>query len=158
MGALAFVYRWVVGTWVGALFAFGALFAPALFRAMTPPEAGAVVRQVIPALDALGLGAAAIAVAAGWLLEGLGERRARARLVLLALAAALAGVSAGWVSPRMATLRAQAGAGISSLSREDPVRREFGRLHGASSGLMLLEWLLVSAALALAPVRGARRE
>jgi len=157
MGALPFLYRWVIGTWAGALLAFGALFAPALFRVFTPPEAGEVVRQVIPALDALGLAAVAVAVAVALMLEGASTRRARARLALLALAAALAGASAGWVTPKMASLREEAGGAISALARDNPVRRQFGQLHGVSSGLMLLEWLLASAALAAAPGRRERQ-
>lgn len=156
MRALPFLYRWVVGMWAGGLLAFGAVFAPALFEAMTPPEAGRIVRQVIPALDALGLVAVAIAVACALRLEGVGTRGARSRLVVLALAAAMAGVSAGWLGPKMAQLRDDAGGEISSLSREHPVRREFGRLHGVSFALMLGEWLLASAALVLAPNRRSR--
>lgn len=151
MAFWGFLYRWAVGTWAGALLAFGAVFAPALFRVFTPPEAGSVVRQVIPVLDAAGLVALLLALVSAWRLEGFASRRARWTAALLLLAALCVGISAGLVTPRMTALRESAGDRISELPREHPTRRAFGQLHGVSSGLMLLEWLLATAALALAP-------
>lgn len=151
MGLWSFLFRWTLGTWAGALLAFGAVFAPALFRVFTPPEAGSVVRQVIPILDAAGLLMLALALVSLWRLGGWGTRRAKLTSALILGAALLTGISAGVITPRMAELRAAAGEGISALPREHPTRREFGRLHGMSSGLMLLEWALATAALALAP-------
>lgn len=153
MAAWVFLYRWALGVWTGALLAFFAVFAPALFRSLAPPEAGGVVRQVVPVLDAAGLWAVTLALLASLRLEAVASRAAKRRLALLLATALCIGVSLGYVTPRLAALRSEAQHRVSELSPEHPVRREFRQLHGLSSGLMALEWLMATLAFAWAPRR-----
>ncbi len=149
MELLRYLHRLLLGVWIGALLCFGAVVAPTLFRVLTPGEAGAVVRRVLPVLDTYGVIAGVALLVLAWVCEGppRGRARLRAGLVGAMTIAALGSVLV--ISPRMAALRAQAADQVSELPPEHPVRREFGRLHGASSALSLAELLLGLAALAI---------
>jgi len=149
MGLLRYLHRLLLGVWIGALLCFGAVLAPALFQALTPGQAGAVVHLIFPRLDAFTVAAGFVLLGLGVAAEGAPKGRARWRVGLLGAMTVLALASAFAVTPRMAVLRSQAGGNISDLPREDPIRREFGRLHGVSSVLMLGEVLLGLAVLAL---------
>jgi hypothetical protein len=144
-----FVWRLLLGAWVGALLCFGALVAPALFRTLSPAEAGDVVRQVIPALDTYGMVAALLLLALSYP-EG-SDRRTWIRRGLLIGMGALAAVSLLVITPRMEALHAEAGGRISDVPRTDPRRQQFGRLHGASNALFAGVLVLGLAGLALPP-------
>ncbi len=137
-----YLHRLLLGVWLGALLCFGAVVAPALFRALTPAQAGSVVHLVFPRLDAFTVFAGFALLALGAGVEGWPTGRARVRAALVVGMTALACASAFAVTPRMADLRAQAGSEMSSLPSEHPLRREFGRLHGVSSMVLLGELLL----------------
>lgn len=151
-GLFDYLHRLLLGLWIGGLLCFGAAVAPALFQALAPGQAAAVVQLVFPRLDAF-------TVAAGFALLGLGlalEGRPRGaglwRQGLVLGMTVLACASAFAVTPRMARLRAQAHGSLSDLPKDDPIRRQFGQLHGASSTLLLGQLLLGLGALAL-PLR-----
>lgn len=151
---LPYVWRLLLGAWVGALLCFGVVVAPALFRALPPAEAGAVVRQVIPVLDGYGMAAAATLLALSYK-EGR-DRRAWIRSGLLTAMGVLAAASFFIITPRMEALRTQAAGHISDLPMTDPHRQEFGRLHGASSAASAAVLVLGLASLALPPRPRAR--
>jgi len=146
---LLYVWRLLLGAWVGALLCFGVVVAPALFRALPPVEAGLVVRQVIPALDVFGM-AAAVALLGLWM-RGARDRKAWIARGLVAAMGSLAALSFLVITPRMEALRAAAGGQISELPAEDARRQEFGRLHGASSAASAAVLVLGIASLALPP-------
>ena len=152
MATFSYLYRLLLGLWLGAIVCFAAVVAPALFQALTPAQAGGVVRGIIPVLDRFALlaGPALLAISIG--LEGLPRRRgAWLRGALLLAMTLCGGVSGGWVTPRLDSIRAQSGDRISALAAEDPLRQEFGRLHGGSTALMALELLAGLVALGLLP-------
>ena len=159
MRVISYFYRLILGVWLGGLVCFGAVVAPVLFRALSPAQAGSVVRGIIPVLDLGAMVGGPLLLALASALEGLPRRRAsRVRAGLLLLMTGCAGASGLWVTPRLDSLRAQSGDRISALSVDDPVRREFGRLHGASTALMGLELLAGLVALGLLPKdEGSRR-
>jgi hypothetical protein len=142
VGAVRYLYKLVLALWLGSLFFFAAAVAPALFRVFEPPQAGTVVRQLIPFLDTYGVLAAVtlIVLAAG--VEGRPRGRTLLRAAFLAGMGVLAAASMFGVTPRMERLRVSAGPSISALPPEDPVRRQFGMLHGVSTVLLLGEALL----------------
>lgn len=146
---LLYVWRLLLGAWVGALLCFAAVVAPALFRALPPVEAGSVVRQVIPVLDGYGMAAAIVLLALSYP-EG-GGRRTWIRRGVLAAMGVLAAVSFLAITPRMEALRAEASGRISDLPSTDPRRQEFGRLHGASSATSAAVLVLGLVGLALPP-------
>lgn len=131
-----------VAVWVGALLCFMALVTPALFQAYAPDEAAKAVRIILPRLDLVSAGLLIAAIATGL-------RLSRLRTGLLAVALLLALVSALYLTPTLAALRRQADDKLSQRSREDPLRKQFGRLHGVSSSAMVLELLLGLSALTL---------
>lgn len=133
----------LLALWIGASLFFAAVVTPALFAVSAPEDAARAVGRMLPRLDILtitltGL-AAALLVRKSWPM--------RLLLVGIILAAAL---SEFWVTPAVAAMREQAGAPISSLSKEDPLRKRFGMLHGLSSSLLVLRILLGVATLVLA--------
>jgi hypothetical protein len=147
-----YLHRLLLGVWIGALLCFGAVIAPSLFQALTPAQAGSVVHLVFPKLDAFTVFAGFALLAMGIAVEGRPAGRGRIRAGLVVAMTLLACTSAFAVTPRMAALRAQANPSMSDLPKEHPVRREFGRLHGVSSMLLLGEVLLGLGALAF-PLR-----
>lgn len=152
MGVIRFFYRLVVGVWMGGLLCFGAVLAPALFRVLTPEQAGSVVREVFPSLDVFALVAGVMLVALSVAHDGVPRSWLhRIRVVVLSVMFGCAAVSFWWVTPKMEALRRQANDSVSALPKEDPVRRQFGALHGVSATLMLAELAFGLGALALGP-------
>jgi hypothetical protein len=152
MAFARYLYRLLLGAWMGALLCFGAIVAPALFRELTPEFAGAVVRRIIPALDVAGMAAGLGLLGLGLWVEGAPRKRAAVRAALLGVMLLAAGTSYFVLRPRLAQLRGEAPAKMSELPKDHPVRREFGRLHGLSTFLMLGELVCGLVALGL-PLR-----
>lgn len=150
MELLRFVHRLLLGVWIGALLCFGAVVAPTLFRVLgSPAAAGGIVREIIPVLDVAGVLIAITVLVIEFVLGGWPRGRARIRWIALVFALALGGISIGYVVPRMSALRHQAENRISELPSADPLRREFGMLHGVSTMLMLMQLLAAATALAV---------
>lgn len=116
--------------WLGASILFAAAVAPALF-AVLPSRAlaGEVVGRVLPVLLYSGV---AIAVFVGGS-EALRGMRTRGLVALVVAATCGYGVSLG---RRIDQMRASIGGPIDALDAADGRRVEFGRLHGASVGLL----------------------
>lgn len=141
MRALASGFLFVAALWCGMLTFFGAFGARVVLE--TSPSlhaAGAVNAVLLDVLDAASLGAA--------LLLGLGlvlwnrvrpwTARARGYAVrFLAVAAVAAAASLFVVTPEMMERRAQMGP-IDLVSKDDPVRKAWGRLHGVSAVTLLV--------------------
>ena len=137
MPVLRYIHRLILTLWLGSIFFFAAAVAPALFRTLSGADSGAVVRELIPRIDAGGLLAGPLLIGLAWAVEGRPSGRARVRAVLWGTMAVLAAVSLTVVTPRLDRLRARAVPSISALPSDDPLRREFGALHGVSTLLML---------------------
>jgi hypothetical protein len=142
VAAVRYLYKLGLALWLGSLFFFAAAVAPALFKVFEPPQAGSVVRQLIPFLDTYGVLGAVGLIGLAAVVEGRPRGRALLRAALLAGMGALAAASLFGVTPRMERLRISAGPSLSALPPDDPVRRQFGMLHGVSTVLMLGEALL----------------
>lgn len=154
-GLLHALVLFVSALWCGLLTAFAA-GAGVVLAAAPSRSAGGVVNKAL--LDRLDLASYA---AAGLLLllvvRGGGEwprvRRGLAvRLALVAAAAAL--VSHLLVTPEMVALRDRMAAPVELVPKDDPMRREWGRLHGLSA-MTLLVRIAASAGL-FAAAYGAR--
>lgn len=144
----------VLSIWVGAMFGFGAFFAPALFRRLERAEAGMVAGAVLGRVESLGLVASGVLVvvvtlqgmAAGW------QWLELIRLLLVVKLLSLTLVSVMGIKPKMDTLKAEAGA-IHALPEEDPRQEEFGRLHKLSTALFTVNLLLGILLIALTAAR-----
>jgi hypothetical protein len=133
--------RLIAGLWLGSAF-FLMLAASAAFRAA--PNASA-------AADVVGAMLARwhyIALAAPLALFALELRHARKLVLIVLFVGILLAAAQAFVDVRIRTIRNSSVTPISELSREDPVRRRFGALHGVSMLLLLLQ--AVSAAVVVA--------
>jgi hypothetical protein len=140
---------WIVAllsAWLGAVFVVGAVVAPAAFAVLPSRTlAGALVGRVLPVLFWSGalLG---VLVAA---LTRAGDRARGARLasgIVMALACLGAQLV---VAPSIEHARLAAAGPIDALAPSDPRRVTFGRLHGASVGLLAVAGLAAAVALLL---------
>lgn len=82
-----------------------------------------------------------IALAAPLILFAFALRRGRSFLVVLLFSCVLLAAAQSFVDLRIRAIRRASPVAISALDRDDPVRRRFGMLHGASMGLLLLQAL-----------------
>ncbi|HTO06929.1 MAG TPA: DUF4149 domain-containing protein [Myxococcota bacterium] len=128
----------LLGVWVGALAALGAVFVPAAFEHLPTALAASVLGEGFAALDRSGAAIGALCAVLGWLdARRRGDAalatRLRALLPLVGVAAHLASGLA--VTPRIHALRVAAGGGIGQLPPGDPALAQFARLHAASRGL-----------------------
>ena len=118
--------------WLGSAF-FLMLAASAAFRAAPDPTAAAdVVGAMLTRWHY-------IAIAAPLLLFAVELRRVRRAVLVVLFVALLLAVAQSFVDLRIRTIRFTSPVPVSSLSPEDPVRRNFGALHGLSMMLLLLQ-------------------
>jgi len=69
---------------------------------------------------------------------GPGSRKFQLQLIILVAMLAASSYSALAISPRIDAIRTSTTTTIASLPDDSPVKREFGRLHGLSNGLLAL--------------------
>jgi hypothetical protein len=135
------ISRLLAAIWFGSG-AFILLSAAAVFRAAgTPTVAADVVGALLGRWHYIALGAPVLLLVYEW-------RRARASIIALLFAGALFASMQVLVDLRIRTIRNESSVAISSLDRNDPVRRRFGVYHGVSSILLLLQ--VVTAAVNIA--------
>lgn len=130
--------RLVAGLWLGSAF-FMMLAASAAFRAAsTPTEAADVVGAMLTRWHY-------IALAAPLLLFALELRRVRFGVLVALFIAIIVASLQGFADVRIRQIRWASDVPISSLDRDNPIRRQFGILHGVSSGLLLVQAVLAAA-------------
>jgi hypothetical protein len=90
-----------------------------------------------------------IALAAPIALLILEWRRARSLVLIIIFAGVVFAAAQAMIDLRIRSIRANSPVPISELSRQDPVRRNFGMLHGISTLLLLAQIATAGAALAV---------
>ena len=129
--------------------------APAAFRVLpTRALAGALVGQVLPVIFIAGIAIGSVAV----VLAPSGAPRMLARRIGAFGTMIGCLIAQGIIGPKIAALRVMIGPDIEALATADPLRVEFGRLHGISVlalGLAMV-FALVALASAVLAVRDAR--
>jgi hypothetical protein len=152
------VARFIHAIWLGSGLFLIAVAAPAAFRtAPSSTIAADLVGAMLMRWHYIALGAPLILLVVDW-------RRGRIHVLAIVFVAIL--LAAGQVAAdlRIRTIRAKSPVPITELSREDPLRREFGRLHGISTLLLLMQVIAAGVALAMdreaypAPAPAAMRE
>ena len=147
---VSFVYRLAAGTLLGAQLFFAAVAAQAIFTAEIaalpredPHRAAAadLVGVLLAHLDRLTLTLAAAGALCAISLARLGLASARRAAVPMLLAGLLALISSAWVTPQIHALRLAGGTGTPA----------FGRMHGLSGLLLLLEMAALAVAVWIAP-------
>ncbi len=115
--------------WGGAALVVVASVAPAAFRVLpTRTLAGALVGQVLPVLFISGLVVGIVSM----MLTPRGAPRMRLRRIGGAGTMLGCVVAQVIIGPRIAALREKIGPSVEALATTDPLRVEFGRLHGFS--------------------------
>lgn len=147
---VSFVYRLAAGASFGAQLFFAAVAAQAIFTAEVaalprddPRRAAAadLVGLLLAHLDRLTLTLAGTGALAAIALARLGVANARRAAVPMLLTGLLALASSAWVTPQIHALRLAGETGTPA----------FGRLHGLSGLLLLLELAALASALWIAP-------
>jgi hypothetical protein len=135
--------RFVHAIWLGSGLFLIAVAAPAAFRgAPNATVAADVVGAMLTRWHYIALLAPLLLLVLDW-------RRGRTYVLAIVFAGiVLAALQAG-TDLRIRQIRASSPVPISDLPREDQVRRQFGRLHGISSMLLLLQVIAAGVALAM---------
>jgi len=132
------VHRLIAALWLGSAF-FLMLAASAAFRTAPSPTAAADVVGAMLARWHY------IALAAPLILFAIELRRVRRVVLSLLFIAVILASAQVLVDLRIRSIRMQSPVAISSLDRRDPLRRQFGALHGVSMLLLLLQSLAAAA-------------
>ena len=121
----------LLAMWLGGATLVATTVAPAAFAVLpTRALAGALVGRVLPQVFYAGMLLGAIAAALAWTDRTAPHAAARA---IASLGTVVACAVAQWViGPRIARLRETIGSSVEALATTDPLRMEFGRLHGLS--------------------------
>ena len=135
--------RYVHAIWLGSGLFLIAVAAPAAFRAAPNPTVAAdLVGAMLMRWHYIALGAPLLLLFLDW-------RRGRLYVLLIVFIAIVFASLEVAADLKIRSLRASTPVPISELSREDPVRRQFGRLHGISTLLLLMQVIAAGAALAM---------
>ncbi len=129
MNYLDALYRLAVSLWAGGNAIFTLMLTPILFKTESRDVAGRIVGNLFPGYFRWGLACGAIA-----LICRLAGRGFDLRLPVIVLVAMLAVTSfqAFYVEPRAAELKRRIGS-FETTSKDDPLRKEFAKLHGVSA-------------------------
>ena len=130
----------LLAMWLGGATLVATTVAPAAFAVLpTRALAGALVGRVLPQVFYAGMLLGAVAAALAWTDRTAPHATARA---VASLGTVVACAVAQWViGPRIARLRETIGPSVEALATTDPLRVEFGRLHGLSASLQLVPLL-----------------
>ena len=130
---LRFVYLLSIALWIGGMAFFSFTVAPSIFKMLGREEAGRVVADIFPKYYWQGIICGVIALATSVAL-GVRERWNSpliVRTLMLGLMLIAVLYSVAILQPKIQAVRAQI-TSFESLSPTDPLRLEFGRLHGRS--------------------------
>ncbi len=144
---LRFASLLVLVLWIGGLATLGFVGAPAIFDVLETRDpaggrtlAALVFGAILSRFHRLSWLLGVLLIALLGLRAALGPRPRRTGLRIWTAAAMLAmSLTAGlWIAPRIEAIRASTPGAIARLTDGDPIKSEFGRLHGASTVLMVL--------------------
>lgn len=146
---LRYLYVLALVAWLGGMLVIGAIVAPSAFEVLPQQQmsgrllAGALIGDVLRRFQLVSYGAGVVLLVALTAMKLIGPRPPSfgLRAALIGGMLAVAVVSGVWVTGRLNRLQQQIGAPASTLSESDPRRAEFGRLHGLSTTLMLINMI-----------------
>jgi uncharacterized membrane protein len=130
---LRFIYLLSIALWLGGMAFFSFIAAPSIFKALPREEAGKVVSDIFPKYYWQGMICGAIALVTSVAL-GMRDRWNMLLIVrTMVIGVMVIGILYAVVilQPKIQAVKAQM-ASFESLTPTDPLRLEFGRLHGRS--------------------------
>lgn len=147
MDAMRFVSLLLTSLWIGGLLALGYVAAPAAFDVMQTHDpvngralAGELFGVILLRAQHWLIAAGAVQAVLLNVRAALGPRprQYKPQLIVVMLMIGVTGYSAFVLAPRIDQIRVAANGPIAALADDNPMKSEFGRLHGWSNGLMAL--------------------
>lgn len=147
MIVLRYLYALALVVWLGGMIVLGAVVAPLTFQVLQAQEpatgralAGAVFGAVLARFHIVAYlaGAGLLATLAAMALLGPRPAAFAIRTAIAGAMLAVALYSGLVIAGRIERLQRDIGAPVSALREDDPRRARFGRLHGFSTTLMLV--------------------
>ena len=144
---LRYVYISGLTLWLGGMITLGAVAAPVAFAVLQSQQptggralAGAVFGEMLRRFNYVtyGCGAAMLIALAGMALLGPRPLSFAIRSGIVAAMLIVSLYSGIWVTGQIERLQASIDTPVSSLANDDPRRARFGRLHGLSTVLMMI--------------------
>ncbi len=129
MSVVPVIYRLALSFWVGGVALFTLILTPILFKTQPRDLAGKIVGVLFPGYFRWGLACGAVALLCLLLQRG---RNFIPAIILLLLMLAATTFQALVLEPKAAALKVQIGS-FETTSKDDPLRREFARLHAVSA-------------------------
>jgi hypothetical protein len=126
------LYHIAISFWTGGATLFTLVLTPIIFKTQTRDLAGQIVGTLFPGYFRWGLACGVCALLARLFMK---ERGLLAVGIICAMLA-LTSFQAFYLEPRVARLKQQIPS-FETTSKEHPLRKEFGRLHGVSAGCNL---------------------
>jgi uncharacterized protein DUF4149 len=123
------LYRLAVSLWAGGNAIFTLMLTPILFKTENSDVAGRIVGNLFPGYFRWGLACGVIALVCRLAGRGLDLKLP---VIVLAAMLALTSFQAFYVEPRAAKLKQEI-VSFEKTSKEDPLRKEFSKLHGVSA-------------------------
>jgi len=128
MQITAAIFRLAIAFWVGGAALFSFVLTPILFKTQPRDLAAKIVGVLFPGYFRWGLATGAVAVACLLILRG---RYFLPALTLLVLMLGLTSYQAFSIEPRAVVLKERI-VSFETTDKDDPLRKEFSKLHGIS--------------------------
>lgn len=129
MQAVTVIYRLAVSLWLGGAALFTFVLTPILFRSESRDVAGRIVGLLFPGYFRWGLACGIVALICRVILSGKGVVPSSAIIGAMLL---LSSFQAFYIEPKAAELKRQI-VSFETTSKDDPLRKEFAKLHGVSA-------------------------
>lgn len=123
------LYRLAISLWAGGNAIFTLMLTPVLFKTESRDVAGRIVGNLFPGYFRWGVACGVIALVCRLAARGFDLKLP---VILLAVMLAMTTFQALYVEPRAAELKRQIGS-FEATSKEDPLRKQFSKLHGVSA-------------------------
>jgi hypothetical protein len=129
MQGITIIYRLAVSLWLGGAALFTFVLTPMLFRSESRDVAARIVGLFFPGYFRWGVACGIVALICRVILTGKGQLPA---VVILVIMLTLSSIQAFYIEPRAAGIKRQI-VSFETTSKDDPLRREFSKLHGVSA-------------------------
>lgn len=129
MQVVTIIYRLAVSLWLGGAALFTFVLTPLLFRYEARDTAARIVGLFFPGYFRWGVACGLVALICRFILSGKGMVPAA---VIIAAMLTLSSIQAFYIEPRAAELKRQI-VSFETTSKDDPLRRQFSKLHGVSA-------------------------
>lgn len=133
MQTVTVIYRLAVSLWLGGAALFTFVLTPILFRSESRDVAGHIVGVLFPGYFRWGLACGLVALVCRVILSGRGVIPSAAIIGAMLF---LTSFQAFYIEPKAAALKREI-VSFETTSKDDPLRREFAKLHGVSAACNL---------------------